>query len=436
MRYAKIPVIIIISLLLFSGITISEKENKNGDNWSQVGHDARHTYKSSVKVSGNNMGVLWKKDRRYLESHGEKSLIFYQGLLFVNGLYAIKSENGEVAWNHTEVSWIDNIAAGYNTLYVLSCPRLYAFDLNGNLKWKTNLSHGCDYGFLTIGNDKTIYCTANNYYNVDNGSGRVYAIDINGSIKWTIKFEGHIGGYVSVYNSTVYLVAYDLSGADHLYALNSSNGNIKWIYDLPKSKFFLSPPSIDKDGTVYLIEWLHNYLLLAINPNGTLKWKTYIGREYLIPLELAIDDSLSTLYVMDMTYRSITALYLNNGTIKWKHPVKTLVFTGFIIGGDDIIYICGHDGIYAISPNGTQKWHLNIKWNWLSPRIGTNKMVVGSEGILYVITNDGLYAIGPINPTEKTVNGLIIIISAVIIIVAVASIIAWKKVGRFKQNNL
>ena len=234
MWYVKISVVIIISLILFSGITISENENKN-DNWAQVGHDARHTYKSTIKVNENNVGVLWKKSiPRGFES---SDILLYKGLLFVVGednLSAINPQNGKLLWskNFYSCSNIDSIGAGYDSIYILCLHAdlseggsLYALDLNGNLKWNISFNATRWMWHITVGDDKTIYCIKSNIFTNSN----LYAISLNGSIKWKKQFEDIIRPLVSVYNNRVYLTA-----NTKLYVLNASTGKTIWVCDFSK----------------------------------------------------------------------------------------------------------------------------------------------------------------------------------------------------------
>ena len=60
-----------------------------------------------------------------------------------------------------------------------------------------------------------------------------------------------------------------------LYAINPENGSVKWVYDVPGTVEGGTPCS-SIDGTIYLGTWEGGYLI-AVNPDGTERWKKSIG---------------------------------------------------------------------------------------------------------------------------------------------------------------
>jgi outer membrane protein assembly factor BamB len=86
-----------------------------------------------------------------------------------------------------------------------------------------------------------------------------------------------------------------------------------------------------------------------------------------------------------------------NGTQKWAFPTGNRVGSSSpAIGADGTVYMGGHDGnLYAINSDGTQKWTFpTASWVLSSPAIGT-------DGTAHVGCNDkNLYAINP-DGTQK-----------------------------------
>jgi PKD repeat protein len=64
-------------------------------------------------------------------------------------------------------------------------------------------------------------------------------------------------------------------GYRDLYAINPWNGSVKWIYDVPGTVEGGTPCN-SIDGTIYLGTYQGGYLI-AVNPDGTEKWKKQIG---------------------------------------------------------------------------------------------------------------------------------------------------------------
>ncbi len=83
-------------------------------------------------------------------------------------------------------------------------------------------------------------------------------------------------------------------------------------------------------------------------------------------------------------------LYAMNpdGTEKWKFPAGDLI-SGPSLGPNGMIYVGGDKKLYAINPNGTEKWSLPMGTAY--PR---SPIAFGSDGTLYVTTSgNGIFAV-------------------------------------------
>ena len=123
--------------------------------------------------------------------------------------------------------------------------------------------------------------------------------------------------------------------------------------------------------------------------NGT-KWKYGVGSIITAPTI----DSSGTIYI-----GSSDVLYaINpNGTQKWKYNIdNTYITTTPAIGSDRTIYFGSHEGIfYALNPNGTQKW------NYTTGGAIQSSPAIGNDGTIYFGCNDyNFYALNP-NGTLK-----------------------------------
>lgn len=86
------------------------------------------------------------------------------------------------------------------------------------------------------------------------------------------------------------------------------------------------------------------------------------------------------------------------GTVKWVFQISTVTYGGgAVVDADGIIYQCGTDSkVYAINPDGTQKWVCAV-----DGVIGAFP-ALSSAGVLYCATNSGtLYAIDTANGSVK-----------------------------------
>ena len=154
-------------------------------------------------------------------------------------LYAINPDNGTLKWKYKTGDWLmaSPSIADDGTIYIVSLDEfLYAIRPNGTLKWKTNVGSGTS---PTIGQDGTIYC----------GGYGLYAINpINGSVKWIFDVQGTIEGGTpcNSVDGTIYL---GTSTGGDIIAVNP-DGTEKWRRHI--GVYVDSPPAIGKDGTVYI----------------------------------------------------------------------------------------------------------------------------------------------------------------------------------------
>jgi len=238
---------------------------------------------------------------------------------------------------------------------------------------------------------------------------------LDGTIKWQFKVGATVeSSPVIGPNGTIYVGAHD----NNLYAINP-NGTLKWKFkagepviheEFNVSKGILSAPAVDKDGTIYFTT-LSDYFI-ALNPNGTEKWRVrmpvtadtwsspaigtdgtvYIGsaRRYDENLELGDETVRGNLYAINP-----------DGTEKWRFDIGSDVCPSPAIGNDGTIYIAGYEGapgdgkICAVNPDGTEKWcYYYEKWQESSP-------TVGPDGTIYIGSYIGkIFALNP-DGTEK-----------------------------------
>ena len=163
-----------------------------------------------------------------------------------NNLYALYTNNGTVKWSFTTGHWIRTspCIADDGTIYCVSLDDyLYAICQNGTMKWKTNVGGGTS---PTIAQDGTIYAGYNNLYAI---------YPTNGSIKWTFapgsnrKIRG--GTPCNSIEGTIYFGT-NIGETDggELIAVNP-DGTEKWREQIA-NLWVESAPAIAEDGTVYI----------------------------------------------------------------------------------------------------------------------------------------------------------------------------------------
>jgi outer membrane protein assembly factor BamB len=303
---------------------------------------------------------------------------------------------------------------------LLACPT--QAEIRGSVKWRSamvpctfesyfkieyyfefiSFFSTCEIASPAIGPDGTIY--------VGSKYQRVYALDpADGARKWTFTTEGGVYGRPAIGpDGTIYV-----SSTHMIYALNPT-GAQKWTF---KIKSAYTRPAIGADGNIYVASDSEVY---ALNPaNGAKKWSWNSRRGGTIYLNVGPDGTIYVGAPLDHVYADNPAVYALNpatGTQKWSFTPEEakyfdrVEFSRPAIGPDGTIYVCGtaysYEGffgsrveggsVYALNPNGSQKWSSAIKNSWVrSPAIG-------ADGTIYVGTGDGhVYALAPSDGAKK-----------------------------------
>jgi hypothetical protein len=118
----------------------------------------------------------------------------------------------------------------------------------------------------------------------DSGESNLQTINVEqrpaqvGRVRWRFQLASQYASHRPVIGADGTIYVYDVGG--FLYALNP-NGSLRWIFDVNTTGGFyeLGPPALGLDGTIYIPASLPNGAgtfpggIVAVNPNGTLKWK-------------------------------------------------------------------------------------------------------------------------------------------------------------------
>jgi outer membrane protein assembly factor BamB len=167
-------------------------------------------------------------------------------------------------------------------------------------------------------------------------------------------------------------------------------GTLLWTYRAAVR--VASAPALGPDGTVYVLA----QGLVAITNSGSLasnKWTFPVGGSPVI-------GSDGTIYVAES--RGLFAIN-PDGSQKWLYPIAGGSGGSPAIGFDNTIYVQGmtYPGFYAISPSGTLKWRAGVGESMfvVSP-------VVGMDGTIYFTSCDlsELFAFNPDGHQKWVVN--------------------------------
>jgi outer membrane protein assembly factor BamB len=211
------------------------------------------------------------------------------------------------------------------------------------------------------------------------GDQYVFAFDPDGTLKWQtlvsedrgVPYEpGFVTALAVAPDSMIYV------GTDYQVKALYSDGTVKWTYST--GAYETTSPAVAFDGTVYIGS--DGDKLLALSSKGTLKWTFANGGS---APAIAADGTVYTagggkLYAVRP-----------DGSQKWQHALDTFLGDP-VIGWDGTVYITSYDNasdsgtLHAISPTGSTLWTTDLDGNPRNPVIGT----LGSN--LYVGTYIGL----------------------------------------------
>lgn len=223
----------------------------------------------------------------------------------------------------------------------------------------------------------------------------------------------------------------DVNGELKFFAYNTSNGSLKWEFNLDKAIADLNPggnprlvycsPSVGSDGAVHIaLRDLQSTganrksFFFAINPNGTKKWHYSFGYDpnfnYITP---AIDGA-GKIYVGGLTNQPFQVLALNpaDGSISQTIPLTVGVRCGLVLSKSGNVYFgsTGANGIFSYNGSSTL-----MNYNYKPEGLGTTggSFSIGTDGTLYTVASVAAGgAVVAINPdgTQKwefnTVGGI------------------------------
>jgi len=241
--------------------------------------------------------------------------------------------------------------------------------------WRYNFPNYQD-GGAVIDNEGTLYC--------GNSDCFLYAINLNGTCKWRTELVDVIDSTPAIdENDVLYIGTIWATGThNRLYAIYTNNGTVKWSY--PTDNDIDSSPAIGTDGTIYFGDW--DGWVHALHPDGTVKWKYHTGD--IITGSPAIGPD-GTIYIGSHD-NSLYAFYPDNGTVKWRFYTGGWVRASPCVGDDGTVYCVSFDNyLYAIYPNnGTTKWRTFVNAG-TNPTIGPNGTIYAGWDVLYAINPDG-----------------------------------------------
>ena len=284
----------------------------------------------------------------------------------VDTLYAL-NEDGSTKWTFNLTDGNDYMpgvdrTGGPNdgTIYSdIFGSSLVAINPDGTEKWRFLISPGSDVDSTpTVGPDGVIY------FGTDVAAALI-ALNPNGTEKWRFTTGDEVDNVAAL--SPDASVVYFVSNDNNMYALNTADGSLRWRFPIPTepNEITSSPLVNPNDGTIYV----------GTDPDA-------FGDSYV--------------YALSPAARTADPNPVGLGTFpqagEWRFgPVGEVESSAFLDPNDGTIYIgSDDDNLYAINPNGTQKWRFDT-----GSRVESSP-VVDVDGTVYVGCGDGnVYAFKP-----------------------------------------
>ncbi|WP_186438575.1 PQQ-binding-like beta-propeller repeat protein [Cohnella terricola] len=341
-----------------------------------------------IPIENRKGTIRW--EREFSSSVNSSVTVGEDGVLYLvtfdNVLYALQPD-GTFIWGlgllHGLVNGKPAIGPD-GTIYVNTWDHLLiAVNPDGTKKWefKRGGSEKISVGGRSVnsspavGVDGTIYIAASD-------EPKLIAVNPDGMKKWEFTVAGAVSTPVLDADGTIYIGSTD----SHLYAIKP-DGKKKWSFTV-KAPIFYSDPVLGADGTIYVVSY--DSFFYAVNPDGTKQW----SYDYKVRTTPAVGAD-GTIYVGG----NKRLIAVNpNGKIKWELAGSVGGYTNPQIGTDGTIYFTHRAVGYAVNPNGS------VKWEFEGLSVG-NELAIGSDGSVYTsgTANQGniLYALGTVASSIK-----------------------------------
>ncbi len=259
--------------------------------------------------------------------------------------------------------------------------------------WETILNSG---GSPFWGSGITIDNTGNLYTFTSGSTGGLFKLDSNGNIICNRPYNSSqldTTPVLSPDGNTIYVTHYDMNEGSSILRAFNTDCTEKW--GLPLSAYGSSMPVVKSDGTIYIADGTLKHL----DANGDLIWEYNPS-----PVELDIATPAlgndGTIYTSSNTYDNLYAVN-PDGTEKWIVDLPGNGLFSFSIDKNDNIYFgdinssgARYSKLRKIDNNGNIVWTIDLgTWEWVqgAPSYDSNDNIYfgTSYGPFYSFTPDG-----------------------------------------------
>lgn len=245
--------------------------------------------------------------------------------------------------------------------------------------------------------------------------------DTISSITTLVKGESAMAGLA---NSSWPMTGHDRQRTCQADVKGAQTNNTKWKFEV--GNWIGSSPSIGADGTIYILGYnpqtnslnssynesynesslnsYHSYNLLAINPDGSLKWESEPTMDITNYRTAPLIAADGTIYITNTIQGELTAIN-PDGSLKWVHKASAMGCgqSDPVVGSDGTIYYVWGDRLYAVNKDGSRKWMTDPDEIIANSK---NLLAIGPEGTIYCQSTGGdLYAVNPDGSLKWAIEG-------------------------------
>ncbi len=326
------------------------------------------THVENFELNSNPVGAV-----KWTYPSYASNLVYNGDTLYTAGetVSSLNPETGTENWAlDTTFGAHDLTVATDGTLYFASRDSesapytLKAATADGTLTWTSDLTVNT----FGLGSDEVLYVAS---------TDGLHVLDATGSAKWHYTTSEE-AWFVVLTQDKIYL------GTDTMVHALAMDGTALWSFTVPTYISALVPGA---DGKLYVGSTgsetgTHEGVLYALS-NGSLVWQQTLAGT----VNSVVTATDGTLYVPTYTQdASAHQLYALNpdGTQKWQLETTDYVYST-LVGSDGVLYAGAGNTLYALNPDGSTAWSLSEDW--------TNTLSMSATGTLFLGGSSSIYAI-------------------------------------------
>ncbi|MBL1212580.1 MAG: PQQ-binding-like beta-propeller repeat protein [Ignavibacteriae bacterium] len=385
----------LITLLLFFSTILFSQQQETID-WPSLADSPWPAFRGDMQCTGRSQfvgpktaNVIWRADLPLGIVDGPA--IGFDDILYF-GTNSVDTSNhnkfyayypsGEPYWIYETDSFVPNwtnpIVTSDSTVYMGSNHGyLYAFTLDGQLKWKLQVEDGHRFNFA-ISKDGNIYVAAGTskvvspegeiileklildiitdfsfspsgdtvYYHTGLRGGNIKpsylnAADLNLNLLWRYPFyESNYGAPLVDNQNNIYVFGADSSNPYDvgLFCLKD-DGSVKWKYIAQSIAPQYAAPTLDKNGNCIFYAYNFGDRIISVNYNGDVNWEYLLDNQTDQMDHGLVCDADGTIYC-GPTWPGYFYAISNEGELLWKLLIEEYEFDASpAIGSDGTLYI-------------------------------------------------------------------------------------------------